>query len=103
MQTHTIKYVLYTMKFISCHVNETHSFDVIVVANDHGKLFGISSANCHAEQQSPEMKWKNLADIYEAFSYYLLYPQQLAKKIFQLISQFWKYCRISALTDSDWP
>jgi hypothetical protein len=35
MQTHTIKYELYTMKFISCHVNETHSFDVIVVANEN--------------------------------------------------------------------
>jgi hypothetical protein len=35
MQTHAIKYELYTMKFISCHVNETHSFDVIVVANEN--------------------------------------------------------------------
>jgi hypothetical protein len=35
MQTHTINYELYTMKFISCHVNKTHSFDVIVVADEN--------------------------------------------------------------------
>jgi hypothetical protein len=35
MQTHTIKYELYTIKFISCHVHKTHSFDVIVVANEN--------------------------------------------------------------------
>jgi len=83
MQTHTIKYELYTMKFISCHVHKTHSFDVIVVANENvvivmginisifflcnyyciyylqlvtmAKLFGVSSANCQAEQQFPAM------------------------------------------------
>jgi hypothetical protein len=67
-------------------MNETHSFDVIVVANENvvivmginisiiflynyyciyqyylqivtmAKLFGVSSANCQAEQKYPEME-----------------------------------------------
>ena len=109
MQTHTIKYELYTMKFISCHVNETHSFDVIVVANeyvvivmginisiisfvqlllyllfansDHGKT--VWGQFCQLPGRTAISGNGKTWQIYmKPFFYYLLYPQQLAKNIF---------------------